>query len=258
MYFKIIYLSCFYIFAIISFYNTANAKTILKVDNFKKEKIIIGLSPDYPPFEFIQKDKIVGFDIDIANEIGRILVKEVKFVNLDFYTIIPAINSNKIDLGMSGITRTPIREEKVNFSTCYYKSSLAVLSKKDKNLKDFYKNNNITIGFQTGTTMEEYAKDIYRNNPNIKLNLRSITTNPMIIQDIKTNHIDYGIFEEAQAKNYVNKNKDLHYLSLGSTDKCYAIAIKKGNQRILTEINAALIRLEKDGTLNKIYNKWFQ
>ncbi|MFA6941577.1 MAG: transporter substrate-binding domain-containing protein, partial [Clostridiaceae bacterium] len=89
---------------------TETKKTVL--DKIKAAGVItMGNSPDYPPFETIDdKGNIVGFDIDLANEIAKELGVKLEVKQMSFEPIITAVQSGQVDFGMSGFSITDDRK----------------------------------------------------------------------------------------------------------------------------------------------------
>ena len=140
----IIVLALFFLFK-------ANDKDI----SINNNNLVVGVSPDYPPFEFTKNGKIVGFDIDLINEIAKTMHMEVKIREMEFSSLIPSLNSGEVDLIISSISKNSDRSKNIDFSKPYYASDFAVIFKDDQNfssLEDLP--NNAKVGVQTGSTME--------------------------------------------------------------------------------------------------------
>jgi ABC-type amino acid transport substrate-binding protein len=84
-------------------------------------KIVIGTSADYPPFEFVDESgNMVGFDIDLANEIGKRMGVEVEIVDMPFDSLIASVQEGKIDISIAAFNYTEERDKTVDFSDAYY------------------------------------------------------------------------------------------------------------------------------------------
>ena len=84
-------------------------------------QLVVGISPDYPPYESIVEGEMVGFDIDMATELGKILGVEIVYEQMDFTNIVDAVNLGQVDVGIAGFTYNP--ERQVLFSDYYLKSA---------------------------------------------------------------------------------------------------------------------------------------
>jgi len=81
--------------------------------------IKVGISADFPPFEYMENDKLLGFDIDLMNYIAARIGYGVEFVNMSFDKLIPAVISGEVDCAISAITATDERESVVDFTRPY-------------------------------------------------------------------------------------------------------------------------------------------
>ena len=81
--------------------------------------IKVGISADFPPFEYMENNKLLGFDIDLMNYIAARIGYGVEFVNMSFDKLIPAVISGEVDCAISAITATDERESVVDFTRPY-------------------------------------------------------------------------------------------------------------------------------------------
>jgi len=229
--------------------------TLSKIDEIKKAgKIVVGTNAYYPPYEFHKeingKDEIVGFDIDIAREIAKNLGVELEIKDMDFDGLLLALNADKIDFVIAGMTPTSERAKAVDFSQVYYKAVHGVIINVDN--KDVFKTVDDLIGKKIGaqkaTVQEEVAKAEITD-----VELKSLSKIPDLILEVKNNKIQGLVIEKPVAKAYTDKNKDLMLMDLTFEDAegGSAVAIKKGNTDLLDEINKTLDILIKDGSIEK-------
>ena len=92
-----------------------------------KEKIYVGTNAEFPPFEYLEKGEITGFDIELMNEMGKVLDAEVKVQDMAFDGLLPALQMKKVDVVIAGMTATEERKKFVNFSQTYYESNQMML-----------------------------------------------------------------------------------------------------------------------------------
>ena len=101
----------------------------------EKEKLTMATNAEFPPYEYVEGDKIVGIDAEIAALIADKLGMELEIVDVAFDSIIPGVQSGKYDMGMAGLTVNEERLEKVNFSTSYATGIQAVIVKEGSDIK---------------------------------------------------------------------------------------------------------------------------
>lgn len=127
----------------------------------------VGLSPDYPPFEYVTqkngKTKYIGADVELAKKIATDLGVDLKIVPMDFSALLTALQSGKIDLVISGISYTEERAKSVDFSKEYFQNNQVILIGVNKASKyhkamDF-SNGNGTLTAQQGSLQEQLIKE---------------------------------------------------------------------------------------------------
>ena len=218
----------------------------------------VGISADYPPFEYMKQGEIVGFDIDLINMIATQLGKTVNIHDMDFNALMPAINSNRIDLAISGIAPSSERKKSFDFSYPYFKDTMTVLVKKGSDIKSVDDLGSTLIGVQLGSTMETFAKAIAVEKPSVQI--KPLSLNPQIIEELKIGRIDAMIVGKVQAAAFCKVNTQLTYFTVeenltnGSTEG-YAMAFKKESS-LRNEINKVLSDLKKSGKLAELEQKW--
>lgn len=231
-------------------------KVETKADQIKKAgKIVLGTSPDYPPYEFIKsvngKETIVGFDIEIAKEIAKDLGVELEIKSMDFKGLLGALQAGNVDFVLSGMTPDEERKQSVDFSNIYYTAVQKIVVRaedKDK-IKSVDDLKGKKVGVQKGAIQEEIAA---KQMPNSEAKALGKITD--IVLALKTKKVDAAIIEEPVAKSYVNANNDLAVsdIVLKTEDAGSAVAVKKGNKELVDEINKTLDRLSKDKTIDKL------
>ncbi len=229
--------------------------------SINNNNLVVGVSPDYPPFEFTKDGKIVGFDIDLINEIAKTMHKEVKIREMEFSSLIPSLNSGEVDLIISSISRNSDRSENIDFSEPYYASAFAIIAKNDQDfssLEDLP--NDAKVGVQTGSTMENFVNN-YNDSVDKSLKIISLGSNFILIEKLKLGEIDALIVEDAQASSFVknivglksNAIEDNVYID--EEESSYVIGLKKGSS--LTEkVNQAIENLNNNGQIDLLLKKW--
>ena len=228
-------------------------QTVSKLDEIKAAgKIVLGTSADYPPYEFHKeidgKDTIVGFDIEIAKEIAKALGVELEIKDMDFDGLILALNADKVDFVLAGMTPDPERD--VDFSKIYYRALQGVLinaenADKFKTVEDLYGKR---IGAQKGTIQEKIAESEIQD-----LDLKGLAKIPDLVLEVKHNKVDAVIMEKPVAEAYADRHDDLILMDLTFEDAegGSAVAVKRGNPELIEEINKILDRLMEDGSVDR-------
>lgn len=228
------------------------AKTAM-VDTIQPGVLSIGSDIAFPPFENMEADKPVGFDVDLLGAIAKKLGVEAKFTNNKFDGLIPALNSKKFDAVVSAMTITADRKKEVLFSDPYIDSNQSIATKKDAGIKDIAGLKGKTVGVQTGTTGEAWSKENVKNAKEIK----SYDTALDAFTALQAGQIQ-AVINDLPVSAYIVKDKaELQIVKEIKTDESYGVAMRKDDTKLGEAINKALKALKDDGTYDTIYNKWF-
>ena len=226
----------------------------------KKEvkKLSMATNAEFPPYEYYEGDKIVGIDAEVAELIAKKLGMELEIVDIEFNSIIPGIQSGKYDMGMAGMTVTDERLESVNFTTSYATGIQAVIVKEDSEIANvdmlFEEGHNWTIGAQTATTGDLYATwDIEDEGLGT---VSRFDKGADAVAALVAGKIDCVIIDNEPAKSFVAANTGLKLLDTSYTVEDYAICYAKDNTELGEKIDKALQELIKDGSVQKIVDKY--
>lgn len=228
--------------------------------------LVVYTEVGFEPFEYIDKGKIVGVDVDIMNKVGERLGKKVFFENINFDIIIDVVREGKLtNVGAAGLSITEERLERVDFSIPYYQANLFVIYNIDNVNESFSKimsdgnegvywsslKTNKGIGIQTGTTADLFLSDETVEGGSLE-NVKKTSYNSLdtAISDIGLN-IDYVIIDELPAKKLVAGKDKLSCLPIYYQGELkdelaydeYAIAVTKGQDELLKTINSVLEEL---------------
>ena len=212
-------------------------------------KLYVGTNAEYPPFEYMENDKIVGLDADIIEELTKRMGVEYKWSNMSFDGLIPALQTNKLDVVIAGMSITPQRAKAVNFSIPYLSSEVAFVGSKSNPINSIDELVGKTFGVELGTTKEASAKKI-KDSKVIPFNGNT----PALIA-LKSGKIDAMVVDKSVGDNYVSNNKDLMLIGILSGEP-KAIAVGKKYPELLGKINTALGAMLKDGTISNLKEKY--
>lgn len=215
----------------------------------------IGANVGNVPWEFQDKDgKLVGFEIELVTEIGKRLNRKVEFINTPFTGLFPAVLSNRIDAAVSSITITPKRLETLDFAQPYYDSDQSLTVKASSGIKSVKDLKGKVIAVDTGSTGDIWVQQ-HLQEYGFKEVRRFEGLNPAML-DLAAGRFD-GYISDIPATLYYTKDKpDLKVVERIKTGEQYSIMFAKGSP-LRDEFDAQITALKKDGTLAKIYQKWF-
>lgn len=212
----------------------------------------MGTNATFPPYEFVGDDgNVQGIDADIAAAVADKLGMKLEITDMEFDSLIPALQSDTIDMALAGMTVTPERQESVDFSDSYAKGVQVIIVKDGSDIASPDDLEGKSIGVQTGTTGDIYCTDDYGQE-----HVKQFNNGPLAVAALVNGQVDCVVIDQEPAKNYVAANSGLKILDTAYADEDYAIAIKKGNTELLDKVNGALKELEGDGTLQSIVDKY--
>lgn len=205
----------------------------------------------FPPYEYYEGDEIVGIDAEIAAAVAEKLGLQLVIEDMEFDSIITAVQTGKADMGLAGMTVTEDRLQNVNFSDTYATGIQSVIVKEDSDIASLDDLAGKMIGVQLGTTGDIYASDDFGADHVDQYNKGNDA-----VMALLSGKIDAVIIDNEPAKSYVAANEGLKILDTEYAVEDYAAAISKDNTALLDAINGALKELTEDGTLDAIVAKY--
>lgn len=225
-----------------------------------KQVLSMATNAEFPPYEYVEGEDVVGIDVDIAQAIADKLGMELKVDNMNFDSIIPAITSGKDAIGAAGMTVTDERKKNVDFTDSYATGVQVVIVREDSKITDVKdlttKGADNTIGVQLGTTGDIYCTSDIQDKGFGKV--QQFNKGADAVQALVSGKIDCVVIDNQPAKEFVKANKGLKILDTEYVTEDYAIAVAKDNTELKDKINGALNELKADGTIQKILDKYIK
>ena len=223
----------------------------------EKKVLKMGTNAYFQPYEYYENGKIVGIDAEIAAAIADKLGMELEIVDMEFDSIITAVNADSVDFGMAGMTVTEDRLLEVDFSISYANGVQAIIVKEGSPITcadDLYADGAAyKVGVQLGTTGDIYATDDFGADL-----VTTYSNGNEAVLALLGNSVDCVIIDNEPAKALVAANSGLKILDTEYANEDYAICVKKGNTELLDAINGAIMELTEDGTIAGIVAKYIK
>ena len=200
----------------------------------------------FPPYEFYENGKVVGVDIEIANEIAKELNKNLVIKDIAFDSIINELKSGKADFAAAGMSITEDRLKEVDFTIEYIVSEQVVVVKNDSQINNIDDIKDKTISVQLGTVADQYVTKNYKEAKVNRLKKFLVAA-----EDVKNNKSDCIVMDKLPALELVKKNPELKILDGTLFEDKYGMAVKKGNKELLDQINKVLERLINEGKIEQ-------
>ena len=230
----------------------ASGKTLADVQ--KAGKLTIATSPDFPPFESLgENGEVFGIEIDILNLICAELGVELEINQMDFESVLPGVQAGKYDVGVSGISVTPDRQENTLFTVPYCMAAQAIVVLKDSAITCKADLEGKTIAVQTATTAEEFCMGA-------GYTVNAYTANADAQEALLSGKVDAWVIDDLTAAEMVKLYNEEHgetlmVLSEAMTSEPYAFAFMKGSDDLVNAINEIINKLIADGTIAEIFAK---
>ena len=227
-------------------------------------KILIGTSPDYPPYESLNDDgELEGFDIEMAEWIVNYMndngeAVELEWTQMSFDTIVSAVTTNQVDLGISGFNYSEERAEQVSFSVPYYGSSIVLVVNADSEIKSLDDLKGKTIGAQLGSTdqaaAEEFANDLGGNTQ-----VKNVIDVKVLMEDLKSNGIDAVALDLPVANEYAKSGSFVVLDEIRSAeDGGFFIIGNKDNQELMDKVDEAVNAFLLSDDYQAMVAKWLE
>lgn len=220
--------------------------------------LVAGSSLDFPPFEYIENDKIVGFDIDLIHAIEELLGEKITIKNVSFDVLIPSLRSGEIDMIISGLTIVEQRKEIMSFADPYFAWGEIIMSakggKNDITLEDLAGKK---VAVQSGSNAHNIVDTLAKEHPNIQICLYN--TLEEVWSAVEKGQADAAVGSYPPTANYLLNHPEANLQTDGELidPQPIGIAVQKDDQELLEKLNKSLKTIKDNGTYDRIYEKWF-
>ncbi len=236
---------------------TAPAATL---PDLKGRALKVGSDTTYPPFESINdKKEIIGFDVDLVNEICKKINCKATFVTADFDGLLIAVNNKTYDFSISGWTITDERAKTVDFGLPYLKNTQILIVRSDETVvKDVpdLKKPDVIVAVQLGTTNSITAKKLV-TDPNKQV--KEFQDFPAAIQALLNKQANAVVIDTFAGSDLLEQNKG-KIKTTGNQfgDETLGMVFRKGDAELKGAFDAGLKAVYADGTWSKLCNQWWK
>ncbi|KRT73902.1 MAG: His/Glu/Gln/Arg/opine amino acid ABC transporter permease/periplasmic amino acid-binding protein [Deltaproteobacteria bacterium CSP1-8] len=196
-------------------------------------------------------DVLIGFEVELAGAIAKVMGVPARFVQNAWDSLIPALERGDFDLVINGIEITPERTAKVLFSRPYYvyTEQLVVRREEDgiRGLADL-------AGKRVGTLMGAVSQTMLQQAGGVDIRIYSGVVEPY--EDLALGRLDAVFLDLPIAAYYARPNPLLKYAGPPAGEGYYGIAIRREDASLKEAVDGAIDRLLRSGELRRIYEKW--
>lgn len=223
----------------------------------EKGELVLGLDESFPPMGFRDdSNNIVGFDIDMANEVASRLGVKLKLQPINWDTKEQELNTGNIDCIWNGFTITKERKENILFSEPYMKNQQVLVVLADSKYKTLADLKGKTIALQAASS----AADAINGKADFKSTLKEVVElkdNNLCLMDLKTGNVDAVAMDEVVARYYIQmKGEKYRVLDEGIAAEEYGVGFRKADVQLMSKVNDTIKEIIKDGKAAEFSNKW--
>ena len=215
------------------------------------DRIVFATNPEFPPFEYISANGVLGeydgIDMAIAQKIGEIVGCDIEMQSMEFDSLLIALQNGQIDATIAGMTVTEERAKSVDFSTPYYTATQVMIVKEGSDITCAADMEGKIIAVVQGYTGETCVSELGYDYEAFKKGTECV-------MELMNGKCDVVVIDSATAQKYVSDNAGLMIVEDNEVfaSEEYAIAVSKGNTELLDAINAAIEQLLEDGTISEL------
>ena len=232
--------------------DNADQKSYTPDDSVERDgTLVMATNAEFPPYESVDGDTIVGVDVDMMQAVCDEIGMELKVENMEFDSLIVALQNGQVDAVIAGMTVTDERAEAVDFSTPYYTATQVMVVKDGSDITKASDMEGKKICVIQGYTGETCVKDLGYDYEAFKKGTEAI-------MELVNDKCDVVVIDSATAQKYVADNDGLKIVEDNDAfdSEEYAIAVQKGNTELLDKINTAIEKLISDGKVSEYAAKY--
>ena len=194
--------------------------------------------------------RIIGFEVDLADALAERMGRKARFVQNQWDGLVPGLERAEYDVVINGLEITPERAEKIHFSNPYFYSTLTVtIRADDTRIHGADDLRGLTAGVLRVTFAERYVQSLGN------VTIRSYDGQVQQFIDLALGRLDAVVMDTPVASYYAT-GPQVRNFEIPAARMAFGIGIRKNDEELLHQINAALEAMRRDGTLRKIYTDW--
>ncbi|MCP2033749.1 cystine transport system substrate-binding protein [Planomicrobium sp. HSC-17F08] len=217
-------------------------------------KLVVGTEGTYPPFTFHDDSgKLTGFDVEIAQEVGKRLGVEVEFLETQWDAMFAGLDSGRFDMVANQVGINPEREESYDFSDPYITSTaVLVVAKDNEEIKSF---EDLEGKLSAQSLTSNYAETARSFGAEIE----GVEGFNQAIELLNSGRVDATVNDNLTVLDFLKQRPDanIEIVDEASDAAKSALLFRKGSGAIIEEANTALAEMIEDGTYDEISEKWF-
>lgn len=217
----------------------------------------IATDATYPPMENMDKDKIVGFDIDFLAAVMEEAGLKYELKNIGWDALLASLEAGaEFDGAISAMTITDERKQSFDFSLPYFESTNMILVKEDSPIRSALDLKGKKVAVQGGTTAETLMTGIMGEG---NADLKRFESNALALMELEGNGVDAVVADVAVVQDYVKKHPDAKFKGVldrtNFVSEFYGIALPKGSE-LKAKLDPAIKKVLESDKYKDIYGEW--
>ncbi|HWJ77236.1 MAG TPA: transporter substrate-binding domain-containing protein [Niallia sp.] len=216
-------------------------------------KLVVGTEGTYPPFSYHDDNgKLTGFDVEIAEEVGKHLGVDVEFKETQWDAMFAGLDAKRFDMIANQVGINDERKAKYSFSIPYISSAGVLLTREDSNIKSFEDIKGLKSAQSLTSNYAETAKSYGAE-------LVGVDGFNQAIELLNAKRVDVTINDKLSFLDFKKQKPDTKVKIADTADDVSqsGLMFRKGNDSLVDAVNKALQEMIDDGTYKTISEKWF-
>jgi polar amino acid transport system substrate-binding protein len=224
------------------------------LDKIKKAGVaVIGQGGAYPPFGYMENGNLVGFDIDLGNEIAKRLGAKAQWEKIDFTGLLPALSSKRVDMLITALTWTPERGKSLAFSHPYYNSGIAGAFKAGNKVATPADLAGKVVAVQLGSAGERYVREL-----GTAKEVKTYNDFLLAFSDVENGRADVVVNTLPVVRYNAARRPSKLEVSAAWDKRDVAVNTRLDDTRLLAAVNTIMADLDREGFLKQLDAKWFR
>ena len=219
-------------------------------------ELVVGVTSDSPPYATQRGGDLAGLEVDLAQEVGRVLHRPVRVVDLSWDDLIAGLSNDRVDVVMAGVTVTPERQLRFAFTEPYLRTRIVALVRRTDRKRlgspDAICKGAWNIGVMAGTTGELYVRDRCPS-----ATVKAYPSATAAVQELQTRRVDAVVHDgPVLAWLLAQQSADLDLVPTRIADEQLAWMVRRDEPKLVQTLNGALATMRSDGSLDRILRQW--
>ncbi|MGQ9681358.1 MAG: substrate-binding periplasmic protein [Anaerolineae bacterium] len=215
----------------------------------------VGMDATYPPFEHQDAGAYMGFDVDLAREIGVRLGLEVEFVNVSFDGLYDALAAGRCDLLISALPYEASRTQDVLYTGGYFNAGQILVAKRHSGIMDWRDLAGKAVAVEMGSQAHQEALRL-RDREGLAVTIVARGSSADVMAFLEAGEADAAIADRVTAFGRLAANPELMLCGAPLTDESYVIATRRDSPQLFAAINGTLDALRSEGWLEALARRW--